>query len=73
MVFARSYLVRHEIKERTGYPYGEGDIEWDGRATVVYPIVCMAARFFADKFGVGRGIVKGPLMLAMGVHPRSPL
>jgi len=70
-VFARSYLVRRcEIKERCGYPYVEGDIKWDARATVVYPIICTAAGFFAGMFGVGGGIVKGPLMLAMGVHPK---
>lgn len=70
-IFARSYLVnRYEIKERCGYPYVEGDIKWDGRATIVYPIVCTAAGFFAGMFGVGGGIVKGPLMLAMGVHPK---
>ena len=69
--FARSYLVRrYEIKERCNYPYVEGDIKWDGRATIVYPIVCTAAGFFAGMFGVGGGIVKGPLMLAMGVHPK---
>ncbi len=43
-IFARMYLVRrHEIKERVGYPYVEGDIKWDSRATVVYPLVCTAA------------------------------
>lgn len=69
--FARSYLVgRHEIKERVGFPYVEGDIKWDARATIVYPTVCTAAGFFAGMFGVGGGIVKGPLMLAMGVHPK---
>ena len=70
-IFARSYLVRRcDIKERCGYPYVEGDIKWDARATVVYPILCTAAGFFAGMFGVGGGIVKGPLMLAMGVHPK---
>ncbi|KAL7484672.1 hypothetical protein ACHAW6_010300 [Cyclotella cf. meneghiniana] len=70
-IYARSYLMnRHEIKEKVGYPYVEGDIRWDGRATIVYPIVCTAAGLFAGMFGVGGGIVKGPLMLAMGVHPK---
>jgi len=70
-IFARMYLVRrHEIKERVGYPYVEGDIKWDSRATVVFPLICTAAGFFAGMFGVGGGIVKGPLMLAMGVHPK---
>jgi len=69
--FARSYLVhRCEVKDRVGYPYVEGDIRWDARATLVYPAVCTAAGFFAGMFGVGGGIVKGPLMLAMGVHPK---
>jgi uncharacterized membrane protein YfcA len=71
ITFARSYLMRrHVIKERVGYPYVEGDIEWDGRATIVYPVICTAAGFFAGMFGVGGGIVTGPLMLAMGVHPK---
>lgn len=66
--YVRSYLVqRYETKQRVGYKYLEGDIQWDARATVVYPGVCCLAGFFAGMFGVGGGIVKGPLMLAMGV------
>lgn len=69
-LFVRQYLVkRYELKERVNYPYVEGDIQWDGRATIVYPAICALAGLFAGMFGVGGGIVKGPLMLAMGVHP----
>ncbi|CAB9522502.1 Sulfite exporter TauE/SafE family protein [Seminavis robusta] len=68
--FVRAYLVnQYKIKQRVGYQYVEGDIKWDARATIVYPCVCCLAGFFAGMFGVGGGIVKGPLMLAMGVHP----
>ena len=52
------------------FRYVEGDIKWTPRATTVYPIICTLAGFFAGMFGVGGGIVKGPLMLAMGVHPQ---
>ena len=70
-VHVRNILVKKwEKKEAVGYQYVEGDIQWDGRATVVYPVVCCLAGFFAGMFGVGGGIVKGPLMLAMGVHPK---
>jgi len=70
-LMARTYLVgRFEAKKRCGYKYVDGDIKWDGRATIVYPIICALAGFFAGMFGVGGGIVKGPLMLAMGVHPK---
>lgn len=68
--YVRSYLVnRYMIKERVGFKYVEGDIKWDGRATIVYPSICCLAGFFAGMFGIGGGIVKGPLMLAMNVHP----
>jgi len=68
---ARSYLVqRYFVKEKVDYKYVEGDIEWDPQATLVFPSLCMMAGFFAGMFGIGGGIVKGPLMLAMGVHPK---
>jgi len=67
---ARSYLVwSYHLKRKVDYKYVEGDIGWDPRATIVYPSICMLAGFFAGMFGIGGGIVKGPLMLAMGVHP----
>lgn len=65
----RQLVTRTREKRESGYTYLEGDIVWDERSTVVYPAVCGAAGFFAGMFGVGGGIVKGPLMLAMGVHP----
>jgi uncharacterized membrane protein YfcA len=66
----RQYLVkRYEVKERVNYLYVEGDIKWSSRNTIVYPSICAFAGFFAGLFGVGGGIVKGPLMLAMNVHP----
>lgn len=69
-MFARATLVeQNKKKEQVNFRYVEGDIKWDARATIIYPIICMAAGFFAGMFGVGGGIVKGPLMLEMGVHP----
>jgi uncharacterized membrane protein YfcA len=70
-IWVKYYLMdRHERKVRCGYKYVEGDIRWDGHATTLYPLICTLAGFFAGMFGVGGGIVKGPLMLAMGVHPK---
>eukprot|EP00533_Pseudo-nitzschia_delicatissima_P001096 CAMPEP_0116093764 /NCGR_PEP_ID=MMETSP0327-20121206/8771_1 /TAXON_ID=44447 /ORGANISM="Pseudo-nitzschia delicatissima, Strain B596" /LENGTH=519 /DNA_ID=CAMNT_0003585321 /DNA_START=13 /DNA_END=1575 /DNA_ORIENTATION=+ len=69
-IYARNYLVkRNNLKHRIGYQTMEGDIQWDERSTVVYPCICCLAGFFAGMFGIGGGIVKGPLMLAMDVHP----
>ena len=67
---ARSYLIeRTRKKDEMYYQFVEGDIKWDKRATCVYPSVSWLAGFCAGMFGIGGGIVKGPLMLAMGIHP----
>jgi len=47
----------------------EGAIPWDGWTTIKYPLICTLSGVFAGLFGVGGGIVKGPLMLEMGVYP----
>ena len=66
----RSVLIsKWRMKSRLGYRYTAGDVEWNETNTLVYPALCFFAGFFAGMFGVGGGIVKGPLMLQMGVHP----
>lgn len=70
-VHMRSLLVKKwERKLRLRYRYIEGDVEWNAVNTLIYPMICFFAGFFAGLFGIGGGIVKGPLMLYMGVHPQ---
>eukprot|EP01036_Dinobryon_divergens_P026734 gene26734-35414_t len=69
-LWMRSGLVQKwKLKKRVGYRYCEGDMEWNEYNTIIYPCLCFFAGFSAGMFGVGGGIVKGPLMLHMGVHP----
>merc|ERR1711871_1273970 len=66
----RSYLLQsYTVKQQVGYRYVEGDVQWDNKTTVVYPVICALAGLCAGMFGIGGGIVKGPLMLEMGVLP----
>lgn len=68
---ARAHLLKtYYAKEETGYEYMDEDVVWDEGATIKYPLVCSTAGLCAGMFGIGGGIVKGPLMLEMGVHPR---
>ena len=68
--YMRSQLIAmYRVKRRVRYKYVEGDVEWNERNTLIYPFLCIFAGFCAGMFGVGGGIVKGPLMLEMGVHP----
>ena len=69
-VHMRSVLIeKWKLKRRLHYAYAVGDVEWNERNTIIYPCICFFAGVFAGMFGVGGGIVKGPLMLQMGVHP----
>jgi len=65
----KQLLENHQIKKEAGYQYLEGDVEWDNKTTIVYPAICTGAGLCAGMFGIGGGIVKGPLMLEMGVLP----
>lgn len=69
-LYARQELVKkYHLKKRLRYKYIKGDVEWNERNTIIYPCLCIFAGFCAGMFGVGGGVVKGPLMLEMGVHP----
>ena len=45
------------------------DVQWTPRSTALYPLVCALAGLTAGMFGIGGGIIKGPLMLEMGIKP----
>lgn len=66
-----SFNVRSCILKRqeSGGPI-LSEIHWDERNTVVYPMLSVIAGLVAGMFGIGGGIVKGPLMLELGVHPK---
>ncbi|KAF6251261.1 hypothetical protein COO60DRAFT_1562023 [Scenedesmus sp. NREL 46B-D3] len=46
-----------------------GGIHWTAHNSLLYPLLCSTAGIVAGLFGVGGGIVKGPLMLELGVSP----
>lgn len=66
----RGHLVKKFHRQaEAGYCWQEGDVRWTERNSLVYPAVSSLAGLVAGMFGVGGGIVKGPLMLEMGVLP----
>jgi uncharacterized membrane protein YfcA len=65
VVWSRSNLL---TRLRAGGPV-LSDIDWDDRNTVTYPALSIVAGLVAGLFGVGGGLVKGPLMLALNLHP----
>jgi uncharacterized membrane protein YfcA len=68
--FARRRVLQKTIaKEQAKYTYLSCDIQWNESTTLLYPVFSAVSGVVAGMFGVGGGIVKGPLMLALGVHP----
>mmetsp|Transcript_54921 Transcript_54921/g.122800 ORF Transcript_54921/g.122800 Transcript_54921/m.122800 type:complete len:190 (+) Transcript_54921:9-578(+) len=69
LAFRQLLVSEFEKKVQSGYTFGPGEVRWDAKNTITYPLVCGLAGLLAGLFGVGGGIVKGPLMLEMGVLP----
>merc|ERR1712039_796441 len=62
-------IAENDSNMKHGHKCGSSEIRWDAKTTIKYPLVCTFAGVFAGLFGVGGGIVKGPLMVEMGVNP----
>ncbi|RHY95476.1 hypothetical protein DYB37_003455 [Aphanomyces astaci] len=79
--FGFKILHRHELMQSCGYAYVPGDIQWNRRTTLIYPSLCTVAGVAAGllgavsehawlALGIGGGMVKGPLLLEIGLHPQ---
>ena len=68
-------LCRHVLMKETAqkialnYPFAECDIQWDQYTTLLYPGLCIGIGVLAGLVGVAGGIMKGPLLLSLGVDP----
>lgn len=69
VIMREKMVAKFHLKKRLRYKYQPGDVEWNEYNTIKYPALCILAGLSAGMFGIGGGIVKGPLMLEMGVSP----
>ncbi|EGZ15813.1 hypothetical protein PHYSODRAFT_263156 [Phytophthora sojae] len=70
-VFFTSHYL-HKIylrKEAVSYQYVDGDIQWTKKTVVYFPLGCAVAGIVAGMFGVGGGIITGPIMIELGIVP----
>lgn len=68
-LFGFSIHLRHSLLTRVNLGTVQSDILWNVSNTISYPSYAIAAGLAAGLFGIGGGIIKGPLMLSLGVHP----
>eukprot|EP00435_Cladocopium_sp_Y103_P075187 s6_g54.t2 len=70
MIFRDILINEHLENEEDGHDYHSEEIRWNAVNTIRYPLLCSLAGVLAGLFGVGGGIIKGPLMLELGVEPQ---
>jgi len=72
-VFAAFYawklMVKQKARVAVRYPYLPEDPIWDRKSCVFYGVFTFIAGIVAGLIGIGGGMVLGPLMLVMGIHP----
>ena len=70
VIFGLKLVKRQKIKDACGYPVLEHDVVWDASKLRFYAFFTFVAGIVAGLIGIGGGMVLGPLMLVMGIHPR---
>jgi hypothetical protein len=70
LVFALKLVNDQRVKEACGYPFLDNDVLWDSKKLRFYASFTFMAGVVAGLIGIGGGMVLGPIMLVMGIHPR---
>jgi uncharacterized membrane protein YfcA len=61
----KEYLYRQSIN----YPYNETDIKWNNNIFIKFPCYSFISGLMAGLLGIGGGLILGPLLLELGLHP----
>lgn len=62
-------ISKYREKVECGYRFHEGDVHYTVRNVIWYPLLCVFAGVMASLLGIGGGMIKGPLLLELGVIP----
>eukprot|EP00741_Cyanophora_paradoxa_P009872 tig00001669_g9562.t1 len=69
-IYGRWVKAEYDRKVWFGFPFKPFDVRWTERGIRVYPLYSVGAGMVAGALGLGGGVVKGPLMLDLGLHPQ---
>jgi len=69
-VFGYFLNRRYQRKKEIEYPFLRTDIEWTGGILIKLPIFGFFAGIAAGLFGIGSGMIVGPIILSYQVPPR---
>eukprot|EP00559_Dactyliosolen_fragilissimus_P008768 CAMPEP_0184855546 /NCGR_PEP_ID=MMETSP0580-20130426/762_1 /TAXON_ID=1118495 /ORGANISM="Dactyliosolen fragilissimus" /LENGTH=620 /DNA_ID=CAMNT_0027350087 /DNA_START=74 /DNA_END=1937 /DNA_ORIENTATION=+ len=69
-IFGFKLLKNQSVRAAVDYPFLPNDVIWDTKKDSFYAFFTFVAGIVAGLIGIGGGMVLGPLMLVMGIHPR---
>lgn len=58
------------LKDAAGYHYLEGDVVWTNRNAFLFPALSFFSGVAAGMLGIGGGMIKGPMLVEMGILPK---
>ncbi|KAG1700354.1 hypothetical protein DVH05_012155 [Phytophthora capsici] len=67
----KNLKVTYEKQLTLGYEFGAHEIKWTTSSVRFFPISSLAAGAASGMFGIGGGIINGPLLLEVGVDPSA--
>ena len=69
LYYGHKAYVSQQARIAVRYPYLRNDPHWDAGSLRFYGACTFAAGIVAGLIGIGGGMILGPLMLVMGIHP----
>lgn len=70
VTYAFKLRKKQKLKDDAQYPWQPHDVIWDLKKMRFYSTFTFLAGVVAGLIGIGGGMVLGPLMLLLGIHPR---
>ena len=70
IIYGLQLLKKQRERVQVRYPFQADDPVWDFKALQFFGACTFAAGVLAGLIGIGGGMILGPLMLVMGIHPR---
>jgi uncharacterized membrane protein YfcA len=61
--------TEYSYRKIIGFPYDDRDINWTNQTIIKLCFIGFLAGFIAGVIGIGGGVVLGPILLDLGVHP----
>jgi uncharacterized membrane protein YfcA len=62
-------IKEYQYRLSIGYPFDSNDVKWNNEIFIKYPLYSFGSGVMAGLLGIGGGLIFGPLLLELGLHP----